>query len=212
MSALQTFSFTTASLAANATTDINQTGFTNLAWILRVKIPPSVAGAQMQLQLHRAAARGAAQLVWSSESISTTVALEDPVRQDAGVITHIGAPGHPVFYEDQGAGSLLHCRLINGTAAQTFAIEIDWLPAGVFGLRCGIATTGAVDGVNTIYTLPDSPDVTTYKVKLYGSFGTILETSNGYGFTRSGAVCTLGANVPAPQTGDPQPIADYVAL
>lgn len=202
--------FTAGPVNANSSLNVNQ-ALANRGNIGKVRITPNIPG-------------GASRAILYKESTRTTVAYRtalwtgsvyyDPCQDESDVLTDLSSEGFVAPYENTDADGVSRWTFTNGnlTQAVTYTVEI-WVEDVTIASkgRLGLPTTGSVNGSNRTFNLTQTPDTSVYAVILIGGFGALLESSNGFGFTRTGASCALGANVPTPETGDPQPVGIFVA-
>lgn len=114
-----THSFTSGSVTAGSSLDINRTGLLNAFNIVRIKVTPNTGGAA-RVQIFQKDTFTTTDLVYSAGPFT---ALIDPIEDT----TQLERNQYPVcFYEDEDATDELHIRIYNDhTAAQTYAVEVD---------------------------------------------------------------------------------------
>lgn|SRR3990167_1908849 len=111
-----THSFTSASISASSSLEINQTTLPNACNIVRIKVTPSIAGVY-RFEIYRKDTYLAADLLFTAGgSVNGTYEIpKNPVQ------------GSVAFYEDLDVSGELHIKIYNDDAsnAKTFAVEVD---------------------------------------------------------------------------------------
>ena len=123
----RTLSYTTASVASGASTSRNDTIASNLAYIYKVKVVPSVGGAgeNTKVEIFKRDTFSAGDLVYATNNFIGN--LIDPIQND-GVTTTERNEGPVAMYEDLDSTQEFHLKITNnGTVSRTFDVTITYL-------------------------------------------------------------------------------------
>lgn len=140
----QTLTYTTASIAAGASSsasDTNQTGLPSLMNIHKVKVTPNTAGGTFDVKIFKADTLAAAKRLAFWDNVSGTTNLYDPIDDSTGTPAE-ALEGAAIPYDDDDDTGELHLQITNNDgSAHTYDVVVTYeevpkfLGAGASQLR-----------------------------------------------------------------------------
>jgi len=167
---MQTLSWTTGSVTAGGSLEINQTIPDNLSIVVLEKIKieqNSPVGGNHQAAIYSKDAFAAGDKLWDSGVFTGT--LVDPVENDSNVLTERGW-GVIVIYEDEDASAELHLKIWNNdSSAKTYDVTVTYREYPL--VSSGNLSVGDLTASGTI-------TIQNLTVNSAGSFGDLTSSGN----------------------------------
>lgn len=122
-------SFTSASVSAGATLNINRTGLADKMDLFKIKVVPDAPGGSFDFKIYKADTFAAAKLLAFWDDVAPN--LYAPMDISSGVPAE-GLEGPAIPYDDDDASAELHLQIVNNDGvAHTYTVTILWeVPAG----------------------------------------------------------------------------------
>lgn len=152
-----TETFTSASVSAGATLNINRTSLADKMDLVKIKVVPDAPGGSFDFKIYKADTFAAAKLLAFWDDVAPN--LYAPMDISSGVPAE-GLEGPAIPYDDDDASAELHLQIINNDGvAHTYTVTILWEAPGSGGGISGL-TAGRVAIAASGTTLTDDADLT----------------------------------------------------
>jgi hypothetical protein len=215
VSVYNTVSFTTASVGAGATLDVDVSVVGNYIDIYKLQVIPSVVGGTFEIKIYTNQARDAAHLLYKTLATDDAV-FTDPIEDVAGVYNYRNE-GFVCRYEDADLVSKLYFRIKNNDASpKTYDVimvtdESPYAPSAL-GVPADIHAAAFANGLNVVYgvearTNPIGTTEAELRLKfyalgsLYPELVDMSTAAEGGTFADNGTTQRIFTGVPADKTG-----------
>jgi hypothetical protein len=177
MARFTTATFTTASVSAGGSLAHDLAIPLDSIDIAKIKVVPSINAGTDQVILYKKAARGAADIIWSTKAF-TGAASVDPVDSTGAEVNE----GWIIPYNDDDGTQLLHFTFKNNhSVAKTYAVTIEYesMPttvAAMPGSPDGLVARAIANGLNLLFVVTASRynegiDLGEFRAKYFASVG-----------------------------------------
>lgn len=139
MARTQQISYTSGSVSAGSSLQVNTTGLPSIFNIVKIKVTPNTPGATSRFELYKRDTFAAADLAYSTDEFDT--GLVDPWEAGSGTERTFG---FVVPYEDLDSTGELHAKIYNNdTVSKTYAVVIDYEEGPLFSSTGDVTFRGS---------------------------------------------------------------------